>query len=454
MDEIRYQEALDYLYSFVDYSRTRSDRYSPESFDLDRVRRLLSELGDPQAKYPTLHIAGTKGKGSVAALCASALQAAGFRTGLYTSPHLVDFTERIQVDGEQIPRAAVVELVELLMPLAADIPEISTYELITALGFEHFARREVDVAVVEVGLGGRLDATNVLKPQVTAITSISLDHTQFLGESLAKIAGEKAGIIKPGVPVVSAPQRPPADRVIESIAERRTAPLLRVGRDWRFEALSHNLKGQRLRVQSGLDGGEVGHELNIPLLGEHQVENAAVASAVLHLLSERGLEVPLEAVRRGFEQVEWPGRFQILSTEPTLVVDCAHNQDSAFRLRQTLEAHFPDRRVQLVFGASEDKDIDGMLRALAPSVQRVYLTKAFHPRAAQPAALEEKAAEHGLDSRRVPNVMTAVSTAVSEAGPTDVVLVTGSLFVVGEVLSRWREEDRPFPAPGTEEKQA
>ncbi len=454
MEDIRYQEALDYLYSFVDYSRTRSDRYSPESFDLGRVRRLLSALDDPHTQYPSLHIAGTKGKGSVAAMAASALRAAGHRTGLYTSPHLIDFTERIQVNGEQIPKDRLVALVELMKPLAAEIPEISTYELITALGFVHFAHEQVDIAVIEVGLGGRLDATNVLHPRAAVITSISLDHTQFLGDTLEKVAGEKAGIIKPGVPVVMAPQPESAARVIEEIAARRNAPLLRVGADWRFESLSSTLHSQRLRLwRTGSEPGP-SLELSIPLLGRHQVENAAVAAAALHLISESGLEVPIQAIRQGFAEVEWPGRFQVLSTELAIVLDCAHNRDSAARLRQALKDYFPERVVHMVFGASEDKDIDGMLRELAPSVRRAYMTKAFHPRAAEPSALAASAAHYELKCDLVPDVMTAVANAVGQAGPNDVVLVTGSLFVVGEVLARWREEDWPFPAPGVEEEEA
>lgn len=453
MEDIRYQEALDYLYSFVDYSRTRSDRYSPESFDLGRVEHLLSALDDPHTKFPTLHIAGTKGKGSVAALCASALGAAGCRTGLYTSPHLIDFTERIQVDGEQISKPRLVELVETIKPHAAEIPEISTYELITALGFMHFTHEQVDMAVIEVGLGGRLDATNVVDPLVTAITSISLDHTQFLGDTLEQVAGEKAGIIKPGVPLVMAPQRPAAERVIMRIAERRNAPVVRVGVDWKFEPLSHTDRRQKLRVWREEAGATSPLQLSIPLLGKHQVENAAVAVAALHLISERGLEVPAGAIRQGFDAVEWPGRFQIFSTEPAVVVDCAHNRDSAARLCQTLEDYFPARPVHMVFGASEDKDIDGMLRELAPSVERAYLAKAFHPRAAEPGDLAERAAGLGLDHELVPDVMTAVSQALGQAGSSDVVLVTGSLFVVGEVLARWREEGWPFLAPGAEEEE-
>lgn len=447
MPDIQYQEALDYLYSFVDYSRTRSDRYAPEAFDLDRVRRLLALLGDPHLGYYKLHIAGTKGKGSVAAMCASALGAAGHRTGLYTSPHLIDFTERIQVDGQPIAPARLVDIVDLLREPAAGIQEISTYELITALAFVYFEQEQVDFAVIEVGLGGRLDATNVIEPEVAAITALSLDHTQFLGETLEEIAREKAGIIKQGVPLVLAPQRPEAERVVAEVAAEQGAPLLKVGIDWHYQRVSRTLQEQRIRV-GRLDGDGPALDLTIPLLGDHQVENAAVASAALHLLGERGHEVPLRAIKRGLAEVEWPGRFQILNQAPFVVVDAAHNQHSAARLRATLEDLFPGWTIRMVFGASEDKDIDGMLQALAPLVEHAYLTKAFHPRAAELDLLQEKAAAVNLESTARAQVMDALAEALRAATADEVVLVTGSLFVVGEVLSRWREEGWPSPAKG------
>ena len=227
---LTYEEALDYLYSFVDYSATRVEKYSAQAFDLGRMSALLELMGNPHTHYPCLHLAGTKGKGSVSALCASVLRAAGYRTGFYISPHLQDFCERIQINGELIPREAVAAIVDDLRPLAARVPKITHWELVTALGFEYFAREKVDVAVIEVGLGGRLDSTNVITPLVSVITSLSYDHTNLLGSTLAQIAGEKAGIIKPGVPLVSAPQEPEALEVLMRTAHERGAPLTLVGR--------------------------------------------------------------------------------------------------------------------------------------------------------------------------------------------------------------------------------
>jgi dihydrofolate synthase/folylpolyglutamate synthase len=436
MDEIRYQEALDYLYSFVDYSRERSDRYGPDAFELDRVRRLLARLGNPHLAYPTVHIAGTKGKGSVAALIAASLQQSGYRTGLYTSPHLVAFNERIQVDGAAISNEDLVALIDRLKPAAASEPDITTYELMTALGFMYMADRQVDYGVFEVGLGGRLDATNVLSPEVAVITSISLDHTHILGDTIAQIATEKGGIIKPGIPVVIAPQRLGAGETLRALASERAAPLVDINVDWEIQTLDHSLEGQRFRLRQ-TDGKSEWVDLAIPLLGTHQLDNAATAYAALQILKRRAGQLTEVAIQQGFRAVNWPGRFQILRYSPLVVVDAAHNQDSAIRLSQTIADYFDGRNVHLVFGASEDKDIRGMLEALAPVVDEVILTQAFHPRATEPAKMAEIADSLGAVTSISPSVIEGVQAAMAAAKTDEVVLVTGSLFVVGEVLAAW-----------------
>ena len=304
MDQLdtAYQLALDYLYSFVDYSLTRNLRYTPDKFNLDRIFELLDRLGNPHKQYPILHVAGTKGKGSIAALMASSLRAAGYRTGLYTSPHLQDYTERIQIDGLQIPRADFVSLLEEMKPHVARIASLTTFELTTTLGFLYFARQQVGAAVIEVGLGGRLDATNVVDPVVSVISSLSYDHMAVLGNTLAAIATEKAGIIKPGRPVVLAPQKDEARQVVEQIALERGSKLTEVGRDIFFGADKHSLDGQSFFIwqpdeQSRMDaylesGGRTSWQpaiLTIPLLGFHQVENAATAYTTLKVANTAGL---------------------------------------------------------------------------------------------------------------------------------------------------------------------
>ncbi len=437
------QRALDYLYSFIDYGTKRSYRYSPEVFDLRRVESLLRSLGDPQLQFRSVHIAGTKGKGSTAAMIEACLRAAGLSTGLYSSPHLIAFTERIQVNGEPIPEAKLVELVEKLKPHAAALPEISTYELTTALAFMYFAERLVDCAVVEVGLGGRLDATNVLRPMVSVICSLSYDHTHLLGESLTEIAVEKAGIIKPGVPVILAPQQLEAELAVRQVAAEREAPLLQVNRDWHYAAGEWDLSGQSFRVWGEHDHKQA-EELWIPLLGHHQIQNATLAYAALQVVDQAGLELAPESIREGLNNVEWPGRFQLISERPAIVLDSAHNRDSALRLRIALDDYFPGRPVTMVFGASADKDVRGMFIELSPRISKLILTRSDHPRAEDPAMLAELADSFGLDSDIIVPVAAAMQRARQISSDEHVILATGSLFVVGSALAVWDKARSEF----------
>ncbi|HET7009195.1 MAG TPA: folylpolyglutamate synthase/dihydrofolate synthase family protein, partial [Anaerolineales bacterium] len=450
MTSLTYPEALDYLYSFVDYSLERSYRYSAEVFDLARVRTLLARLGDPHEQFASAHVAGTKGKGSVSALTASALSAAGYRTGLYTSPHLQRFTERIRIGNEEIPEDQVGRLVGEMRPHVEAVPGLTTFELTTALAFMYFAQQKVDAAVVEVGLGGRLDATNVLLPRLSIITSLSYDHMHLLGDTLSEIASEKAGIIKPGVPVILAPQQREAELVVEETAERQKARLIKIGKDWLYAPGGHDLEGQSLYIWSTAEqplmdafvesaGGEewVPPRYEIPLLGYHQVVNAAVAYAGLRLLRDQGMAVSETAIQSGFRNVEWRGRFQVLSRSPAVVVDSAHNRDSALKLRIALDDYFPGQPVTLVFGASSDKDIAGMMEELLPRVSRLIVTQAVHPRAADPEGLSALARGHGVRVEVRSPVEEALRYAIERARPGEVIVSAGSLFVAGEVLAAW-----------------
>jgi dihydrofolate synthase/folylpolyglutamate synthase len=434
-----YQQTLDYLYSYVDFSMTRGHRYSPDQFDLGRMRELMRQLGNPESHYPSIHIAGTKGKGSVAAMCESVLMAAGYKTGLYTSPHLHDYAERIQINGSPIPHDDLIRLVEENKPVFESIAELTTFEITTSLGFLYFQQQNVEAAVLEVGLGGRLDATNVVLPSVTVITSLSYDHTALLGNTLAEIAGEKAGIIKPGIPVVVSPQEQEAIEVIKRIAAERSAPLIQMGKDYLFEPGTHTLEEQRLKVwqlRKNQSDGKAAH-LSIPLLGRHQVQNAATAYAALRTFSNAALPLSDQAIRDGFAKTNWPGRFEILQAQPPVVIDCAHNRDSAAKVRQTLQEYFPDRRSILVFGASEDKDIAGMFAELAPVTQRVIATKSFHPRAIDPEKLEEIARTYGLPVEIVPDVPEALEEALQALTDDTLVLVTGSIFIAAGAREAW-----------------
>jgi dihydrofolate synthase/folylpolyglutamate synthase len=471
---LSYQSSLQYLYSLTDYEKERIARYDPETLDLSRVRRVLARLGDPHRRYRSIHIAGTKGKGSVAALCASVLRAAGVRTGLYTSPHLHTFRERIQVDRELIPPERLTALVEECRSIFDAEPELTTFEAITALAFRYFAQCQVDIAVVEVGLGGRLDATNVIVPEVVAITSLSYDHTYLLGDTLADIAYEKAGIIKPGVPTVCAPQPAEALAVIERVCAERGSVLTLVGRDWitrrptqgcadapvrsEEDAFAQAIERQKFELRRVQGASSLEGVYTTPLLGRHQVDNAAVAIAVLDQLQGRGVSLQASDVSWGVANVRWPGRFEVLRRDPVLVVDCAHNGDSAAKLAAALVEWFPGRRWTFIIGASTDKDILGILRALAPRAGRIIATESRHSRAMSSQRVAEVASAILTETDAAPTEVTvtrdltgalALALGVNAAGhelPDSAlpagsrmgpVCVTGSIFVVAEAREAW-----------------
>jgi dihydrofolate synthase/folylpolyglutamate synthase len=375
---MNYREAVKYILSFTDYEKLPPSSYSAASFDLRRVEELLHRLGDPHLGPRTVHIAGTKGKGSTAAMIASALTAAEHRTGLYTSPHLHTFRERIRIDGEMITEDEFATTVDAIKPHVeatnsqATFGKLTTFEVLTVAAFAYFKKRNVDSLVLETGLGGRLDATNVVKPEICIITPISLDHTEILGNTVAEIAREKAGIIKPGAVVISAPQNPNAAAVIKETAARLKNRMINVGSDITWRILDWNLNGQEFEVTTKSGA----HRFGIPLLGKHQVENAAVAVAALEVLG-----IDYESIFRGLASVRWPGRLEILKQEPLVLVDGAHNADSARRLREAIEEYIKYDDMILVIGASSDKDIKGMLVEMAPLADKIIATKSTHPRA-------------------------------------------------------------------------
>jgi dihydrofolate synthase/folylpolyglutamate synthase len=441
-----YQNALDYLYSFVDYSLTRSFRYSAEKFNLDRMVQLLEIVGNPHQDYPIIHIAGTKGKGSTAAYCAQVLQYAGYKVGMYTSPHLEDYCERIQVNRISISHEKMVDLVNSIKEAVSCVPKLTTFEITTAMGFLHFSKQDVDIVVAEVGLGGRLDATNVVKPIVSVITSISLDHTNILGNSLREIAGEKCGIIKSGIPVVSSPQKPEALQVIMETANSLGSHLTLVGRDILVKPIRHDLEGQSALIwnveeQHRMDSylhnqptnGWEPVKLDIPLLGSHQMENAVTAFTTLSICHNAGFMLTKEAINNGFRTVQWPARFEIINRDPLVIIDSAHNQDSARRLRQTIEDYLPGRKIKLIFGASEDKDIEKILKELLPGIDIVYATKSEHPRALDPDAIVKQVEKFGKAAIEFDNVEAALRQACMDSDASNVVIATGSIFIAAAV---------------------
>ena len=441
-----FQDALDYLYNFVNYEQKMTDRYAPEKMDPSRPARLLAHLGNPHTRFPSIHIAGTKGKGSVAAMCAASLRAAGLSVGLYTSPHLQEIRERIRVltpadaDG-RIPHSDFAALVERLKEAASREKRLTWFELITAVAFLYFAERQVDVAVVEVGLGGRLDATNVLLPLVSVITSLSLDHTGLLGNTVPAIAAEKGGIIKPGVPVVSASQDEEAMETLEEIALELRAPLIAVGREWQYEGRLLNGM-QEVTITKAPAGAclPAPATFKLALTGDHQRENAVVALAALQEVHAAFPSLTGEAMRRGLASVQWPGRLQILHRAPgtpTILLDGAHNADSAVKLARALAELYEYERLWLVLGVTAEKNIPGILQPLLPLANGVFATQANHPRASAPSVLRRHARRLGYQVHVRRNVDAAVTAAWEAAGPSDLICVTGSLYVVGDLLNSW-----------------
>jgi len=433
-----YEQALRAIFQRTDVERGERPPYSERIWRLERVHELLQALGNPQGRYSAVHVAGTKGKGSTTAMIASALRAAGLHTGMYTSPHLHTFRERIQVDGVPISEADTARLMERMAPVLATRPEVTVFEIITALAMLYFADAGVSWAVFEVGMGGRLDATNVLQPRVTVITSISLDHMAILGPTIAQIAREKAGIIKLGVPVVSAPQQPDALAVIADVAAEKMAPLTLGGRDWQWQRLPHygGVRGMRF-YRAGHGSCPEYPALMVPLVGDHQLENTANAVMTLELLREQGLSISRTEIALGIAQVEWPGRFEDLQRAPTFVVDGAHNVDSMQKLLRTLAQEYPGRKPTVVFGAGRGHTPADLLAQLVGHVGQLYLVHANHPKATEVSELANACVALGLEATACPDVDEAVALALDTAQPDDVVLATGSLFVVAEARRAW-----------------
>ena len=443
MADSLYQQALDYIYSFIDYETIDQPR-SAAHFDLRRMDELLVRLGNPQLKAKTVHIAGTKGKGSVAAMTASVLTAAGYKTGLYTSPHLTDLRERFRIDGGYIPEKVLIELTDRLKPAISAVNrkaaygKLTTFEVLTALGFSYFAAGRVDFQVVEVGLGGRLDATNVVQPEACIITTIGLDHMDVLGDSPAQIAAEKAGIIKPGAFVASSPQTEEVLEVIAETCRQNGVELVLVGRDIGYKRLGFRDGRQLMEVKGRL----ALYSIALPLLGCYQLENTAVAVAALEGLAGRGFKISAEDIIKGLQNVSWPGRFQVLAEKPLIIADGAHNPASIRQLRQSLADYIggenkkPFARSILVIGVSVDKDIGTMIAELVDDFDVVIATRSRHPRAMDATSLVAELEKYRFETIKTETVTEALAKACSIAGEDDFICITGSLFVVGEAIQQ------------------
>ncbi len=434
---MNYRQAEEYLLSFTDYEKLPGIAYTAANYDLRRMGRLLAPFGNPHQGITTVHIAGTKGKGSTAAMIASALTAAGYRTGLFTSPHLHSMRERVRVNNADITEAEFADIVTGLAPVVekinreSEFGKLTTFEVLTATVFLHFKRSRADIQVLETGLGGRLDATNVACGDICVITSISLDHTAVLGNTTAKIAAEKAGIIKPGCVVVNAPQMPEASEVIERACEERGCRLVQAGRDVTWKGMGGDKHVQRIAVNGLLDT----YEITLPLIGDFQMENASLAVAALEALTEKGTAVPRNAIEAGLSAVQWPGRMQVLRINPLVLADGAHNGYSMKVLSSSVQKLFSFKRCICILGTSCDKDIGGMAAEIVTLADDIIATSSSHPRAASTSAITAALTERGRKAAEAGDVNTALEMALEQSGPEDLILVTGSLFVVAEALS-------------------
>jgi len=449
----RHLSPADFLQQRINYERTTNVPYAAAEFKLDRMRRLMNLLGDPQLGVKAIHIAGTKGKGSIAAMMAAILQAAGYRTGLYTSPHLNSVEERVAIDGAPCPPADFLALAEQVEPAVEQLDGEAVrsgslgptfFEVTTAMAFLRFAQTKVDAAVLEVGLGGRLDSTNVCVPEVCIITSISFDHTKQLGNTLAAIAGEKAGIIKSGVPVVSGVIVPEPRDIIAASARAAGAPLIQRGVDYDFDHHPHIPRSP----SESLDYRDTSGAFELPnvqlaMLGRHQAANAAAAIAAVGQLRRRGWSISDEAVRRGLAVARCPARIEQVADSPVFILDVAHNPAFIEALLTVLRERYSPRRRILIFASSKDKDYLSMLKLVLPAFDTIFLTQYIHnPRAAEAEALLSLAQHLKADItdgsqcpvlHATARPADALRLARLVAGPHDLICVTGSFFLAAEL---------------------
>ena len=425
---ITYSEALDYIYDLTKYGI---------KLGLKNINYLLYLLGEPHKKLKIIHVAGTNGKGSTCSSISSILQSAGYKVGLYTSPHLVDFTERFSINQKSISRKKVSELLERIKPCIKKVANTPSYnhptffEVITSMAFLYFFEEQVDFLVLEVGLGGRLDATNVCEPLISVITHIDYDHMDELGNSLKEIAREKGGIIKPEGIVISSNQYEEAYNEIKKIADDRNSLIYSVGREIIYQIVKSDIKG----VIFDLKG--IYHEyknLHTPLLGRHQADNSAAAITAIEALKIRGVNITEKAIRAGLGKVNWTGRLEIIQNNPTLVLDGAHNPNGVKVVRDALKEIFSYHRLILVLAIFADKDYKKMIQIIVPNADLVIAAKTENPRAASPRIIAKEAAQY-IDQNKIivtENIPQAINCALSNSNEDDLICITGSLYTAGE----------------------
>ena len=435
--KMTYAEAVKYLLTLGrELAAPRQARV--QKFDLENIRLLARHLGEPQRKFPSVHVAGTNGKGSTAAMMESILRESGLRTGLYTSPHLERINERIQLGGQPVSDqefarsfTVVRDLIERLLASGELAAHPTYFECMTAMAFETFAEQKVEFAVLEVGMGGRLDATNIVTPEVAVITQIDFDHEDYLGHSIEQIAGEKAAIVKPGVPVVLAIERPRARKVVERKAAEAGAPVVEIERDFRLEDVRDEdglCRATAVHVESGEQ-----FQLKPALAGRYQLRNALAALAAARIVARRGWPVTRESIERGIAQTKWAGRLERFGKQPAIYLDGTHNPAGARELADFWDEHFEGRRVLLIYGAMRDKAVDEIAGLLFPRAGQVILTQPRQARAISVDALGAMTGHLAEHCEQVADPADALRHALKLAGPDDVIFITGSLYLAGDL---------------------
>ncbi|MCF6149720.1 MAG: bifunctional folylpolyglutamate synthase/dihydrofolate synthase [Candidatus Kuenenia sp.] len=441
LDLPSYEEAYAFLNKSLDYEKLISYQYNASTFSLDRMVRLLEQVGNPHREFPSLHITGTKGKGSTAIMLSTIFQHAGYKTGLFTSPHLTDLKERIQLNHKNISEAEFTDALNMLGPYIQHLRNTNPsesptfFEILTAICFLYFRKKKVNMAILEVGMGGRLDSTNVIMPLASIITNIGLDHVNILGHTIPEIAYEKAGIIKKGIPVLSAVEKPEALSVVNKVCEEKRAPLYLLGKDIQIEDArpytKHGTKGLLCTIKTWQHTYE---NLFISLLGIHQAKNCAVALGALEILHDQNnIFIDNETIRGALAHIQCPGRIEVLRENPLIVLDYAHTVESMASLRETLFENFTFDKLIIILGFSQDKELDNILQEIVPFANVIFVTKSMNSRAAPPEELAKKIkVVYGKQVEIYESTRTAVIAAQSTASRNDLVCITGSAYIAGE----------------------
>ena len=429
MHQDEYQKSLSYLYGLEKFGMI---------FGLAKVEKILEAIGNPHHEIQAIHIAGTNGKGSTAAMVASILRKEGYQVGLYTSPHLIRFTERIKINGKEIEEEEVAELagwIRKRIEEAGITPPFTFFDVTTAMCLLYFKQKMVDLAILEVGLGGRLDSTNVIDPLLSIITNIAKDHEEYLGKSVLKIAGEKAGIIKKGRPLITAVTQPQVLRLFSTVCREKGVPYYRVGREFRYvqnEERNFDYEGLHRKLWS----------IYVNLGGHHQIINATTALGAMEVLDDLGYRVSNDAMIEGLKEVEWPGRLEMVCSSPRVVLDGAHNPAAALVLKEALEKEFQYEHLILLVGMMKDKDVKSFLHLLAPLADHLILTQPHNDRAAPPTVLKAALGKSGKKAEMAEDLEKAIEKGLSMTKEEDLLCISGSLYTVGEARAYFRPKER------------